>query len=985
MDTAIGINNEGVLVFDYYLEDDEMWDGAYIYNGQDSTFWQNLRQAYKSELRDLYEKLRSGAAGNKAIWSFNEIEGRFEEHQNKWSENIFNEDAYVKYLEPLIKNNDATYLSMLQGSKAEQRRWWLYNRFRYLDSKYRTGDAKGVNIMLRAYSRGAFDFVPYANCYVTAIFDQESIYKTVRANRDQTYHVEPPEGWDPQDRDAVVSVYSADMLKEVGDLSTFQVGFADFSSAIKLQHLKLGDKDPSYDNQKLTEVNVGNNTMLQSIDLRNCTKLAKPIDLSKCINIEEIYCDNTQLTGISLPVGGIIKHLHLPGTLTDLTIRNHPYLTDLRIESTENIQKLWIENIPSSVISPYEWVSKIPAGAAVRLIGIDTEFSSTEEITQFYNRLDEMSGINQLGDNVETAQVTGIIHIKEIYYADLMRLSARFPEIIIDAERINCVVRFLNDGVLIGEPQIIIKGNDAIAPATPSRAATQQYYYTFRAWDKDYHNVQSDLDINALYDEHLQQYQVRFHLQSDRLDPIPSQTVYYGSFATKPEDPIISGAGFLGWFLDKAGVNKFNFGDPIVDDTDLYASWRDDTDPQFVELKQVAFNKIEFTLQDNVAVVAYAVTDVDSAPNAWIDIEPTIEYKHVYEIPRAGHFWIWGRDVAGRLIKSRELIAHAINKTDAPGIVDVSFKETSTQLDVEDYALSGTALTVKAVVDSHYTNVSLDVVEGEDEFNYSLTSGDNEIPFVISDDLQVSVNYEKMTYYITFELFGKGAPVPQQTLQYLDLAAMPPSQYFDGEIIGGWYTSYDPATETFSGEWNFAINQVDRTMTLYAKWVPYKEPTEIDVEVEAGQTIRLNLYQSEPDGVSVIWSDENELKDHTASVGNISLTHTYVNPGLKTIKIYNEHGDYNIGQTQGTKPSAVYPAAAVREVRFAFNIAVPGENALLGATGLSKLTLTKYMTAIPAGLCSDCTALSEVDIAGARLTYIGDRAFKNCANLMDIG
>ena len=251
-----------------------------------------------------------------------------------------------------------------------------------------------------------------------------------------------------------------------------------------------------------------------------------------------------------------------------------------------------------------------------------------------------MSGINQLGDNVETAQVTGVIHIKEIYYADLMRLSARFPEIRIDAERINCVVRFLNDGVLIGEPQIIIKGNDAIAPATPSRAATQQYYYTFRAWDKDYHNVQSDLDINALYDEHLQQYQVRFHLQSDRLDPIPSQTVYYGSFAAKPEDPVISGAGFLGWFLDKAGVNKFNFGDPIVDDTDLYASWRDDTDPQFVELKQVAFNQIEFTLQDNVAIVAYAVTDVDSAPNAWIDIEPTIEYKHVYTIPHAGHFWI---------------------------------------------------------------------------------------------------------------------------------------------------------------------------------------------------------------------------------------------------------------------------------------------------------------------------------------------------------
>ena len=26
---------------------------------------------------------------------------------------------------------------MLQGSKAEQRKWWLYNRFRYIDSKYK--------------------------------------------------------------------------------------------------------------------------------------------------------------------------------------------------------------------------------------------------------------------------------------------------------------------------------------------------------------------------------------------------------------------------------------------------------------------------------------------------------------------------------------------------------------------------------------------------------------------------------------------------------------------------------------------------------------------------------------------------------------------------------------------------------------------------------------------------------------------------------
>lgn len=38
MDTAIGTNNEGLLVFDYDAEDTDIVDGAYVYNGQKSVF-----------------------------------------------------------------------------------------------------------------------------------------------------------------------------------------------------------------------------------------------------------------------------------------------------------------------------------------------------------------------------------------------------------------------------------------------------------------------------------------------------------------------------------------------------------------------------------------------------------------------------------------------------------------------------------------------------------------------------------------------------------------------------------------------------------------------------------------------------------------------------------------------------------------------------------------------------------------------------------
>ena len=60
MDTAIGINNEGTLAYSYNLEDiDHTESGADIYNGQQSVLWKNLREMFPSELRSMYQTLRS--------------------------------------------------------------------------------------------------------------------------------------------------------------------------------------------------------------------------------------------------------------------------------------------------------------------------------------------------------------------------------------------------------------------------------------------------------------------------------------------------------------------------------------------------------------------------------------------------------------------------------------------------------------------------------------------------------------------------------------------------------------------------------------------------------------------------------------------------------------------------------------------------------------------------------------------------------------
>lgn len=71
---------------------------------------------FSGEIGEMYSKLRDNN-----LLSYNVTEKMYEDHQNKWSENIFNEDAKIKYVAPLASGNN--YLEMLQGSKAEQRKW----------------------------------------------------------------------------------------------------------------------------------------------------------------------------------------------------------------------------------------------------------------------------------------------------------------------------------------------------------------------------------------------------------------------------------------------------------------------------------------------------------------------------------------------------------------------------------------------------------------------------------------------------------------------------------------------------------------------------------------------------------------------------------------------------------------------------------------------------------------------------------------------
>lgn len=407
MDTAIGINNEGALAFDYSLEDTDMVSAtAGVYNGYQTVMWNNVRDAFPSELADLYKDVRADG-----IISYESIEARFENHQNTWNEAIYNEDAYFKYVKPFIDDGENN-LYMCFGSKAEQRKWWLYNRFRYIDSKYTAGLATATTLQMRVYQKSNLTVTPYADIYAAALFDSNLVKQ--KATRGVATTLVSPTNWNPMGSDAVLRIYSADQIKSLGDLSGFYVGAASFAAATKLQDVKLGDSDSNYSNENLTEVTFGANTLLKSVDIRNCPNLTSSIDFSQCTNLETLHLEGTAVTGVTLANGGGIKSLYLPDTVTNLTLRNLAQLENFELNDTSNLTTLWLENIDETLVDGLEVVNDMADGGRVRLVGFNKTYTTSNDFTIAMCKIMKMRGIDASGNNLTDAYLQGEVTVPTI-------------------------------------------------------------------------------------------------------------------------------------------------------------------------------------------------------------------------------------------------------------------------------------------------------------------------------------------------------------------------------------------------------------------------------------------------------------------------------------------------------------------------------------------------------------------------------------------
>ena len=439
MDTMLGVNNSGVLEFDYNVEDNTV--GRQVYNGSSSyshdtysVLWCNFREAFFSEIRNMYNNLRY--AGK---LTYNHLMELYNKTQaNKWNETYINEDAHYKYIRPLVEewwddnegkyvggaNGGIDYLYIGQGTRSEHRAYWLYNRLNYLDTKYEyvrsTGAQPDVDFRTNTPS-GKVEYDDQGNVTVdsemalkyqkslaavpsdlsfdlTSLVDQFAMMKfsqtetaPVKVLAGQTVKIDPPANLSANDTETFIQ--AAVNYTDYGDLASKYVSKFIFNKAVKIRKLKLGDESPDYYNPKLSSLGTGFATVvpfLEELDIQHCHALSGTLDLSACSYLQTVKAKGTSYTNITFPVGGNLKYISLPSTVNTLKIHNHLYYdtrpkvdeetgettVNLEFDSYENLSSLWIQECP--LVDTKAIITNAPYLRNVRLMDMNWTLSLDE-------------------------------------------------------------------------------------------------------------------------------------------------------------------------------------------------------------------------------------------------------------------------------------------------------------------------------------------------------------------------------------------------------------------------------------------------------------------------------------------------------------------------------------------------------------------------------------------------------------------------------
>ena len=580
-DTSLGINNSGEMTQPYGREDiDYRTDGdpnsGYVFNAADSTFFRRIRKLMHTKLSAMYLSRETANA-----WSATGLITEFDNWQNQFCEELWRLDTERKYYRTYYGGTKRFLETMMNGRKRYHRRQWERDQEAYMGTKYVSANIKADQIMFRCNTPLSaavapnynLSIVPYSDMYLSVLYGNSLSPIQIRAKAGRTYTIENPLG-NTMD-DTAILIYCASRIQALNDLSGCYIHDNDFSKASKLQQLIIGNSTSGYSNTFMTELNIGNNPLLQILNVRNCPNLVGSVNLTNCGNLERLYAEGTAITGVTFAPNGKIVSAYLPNTVNTISMKNLNYLTDLKV-SYDNLESFTEEN---SIVDEKAIVEEaLDTLQTLRLAGINWTLPDTTLL----NRIYKMNSSVLSG----TVTISGAIRNQE-----LANYAKAWPDLVVNYNPQNLVSQYLAtyvnaDGAVLCEVYVD-RGSlppDPYADGTiakPTLPADAQYIYEFgtsvngvytpgSGWDDITSDMLANRTITAVYTKTTRTYKVTWYSRpglslGSVTTEYGSEVIYNGATPTNnSEESTYIYNVFAGW-------NKST--GYITEDTDVYAIW----------------------------------------------------------------------------------------------------------------------------------------------------------------------------------------------------------------------------------------------------------------------------------------------------------------------------------------------------------------------------------------------------------------------------
>lgn len=358
------------------------------------------------------------------------------------------------------------------------------------------------------------------------------------------------------------------------------------------------------------------------------------------------------------------------------------------------------------------------------------------------------------------------------------------------------VVTFDSQGGSAVEAQPVQKGSPATHPADPIlvgslfngwfTSAVEGFLWDFNT------PITTDITLYAHWSPDTPTYTVTFEPQGG--DPVPSQQVEAGSFATEPEDPTKDGAVFQGWYTASVAGDAWNFSTPISNHTTLYAHW--------------------------LYTLVYASAN-DSEGTVTGDLEQQVQHgmdgTTVTAVPAEGFSFDKWSDDSVENPRTDEDVTDSLSVT--------------AYFSWNVYSLSYTAAAGGTLQGTALQNVSHGedgtLVEAIPNIGYDFAGwSDGVVPTSIrtdrnvTSDIAVSAQFDPITYTVSFDTHG-GSAIADQLVDYLGKPTIPSTDPTRaGYRFKGWFS--DPGLDSqfdFTATVDDLDGDGDRNISAHAQWI----------------------------------------------------------------------------------------------------------------------------------------------------------------------